>query len=57
VRVAGDLEVCGDAPSRGNRLPETHLAALLKENGVATLYSNDADFRRFAFLDVRNPLL
>jgi uncharacterized protein len=41
---------------RGNMVPDAHLAALLRQHDVKTLYTNDADFRRFAFLDVRNPL-
>lgn len=41
---------------RGNLVPDAHLAALLMQHGVNTLYSNDRDFRRFDFLKVRNPL-
>ena len=40
---------------RGNLVNDAHLAALLQQHGVRTLYTNDADFRRFPFLDVRNP--
>ncbi|MGH7320607.1 MAG: TA system VapC family ribonuclease toxin [Candidatus Rokuibacteriota bacterium] len=40
---------------RGNLVPDAHLAALLLQHGVRTLYTSDAGFRRFAFLDVRNP--
>ena len=36
---------------------DTHLAALLRQHGIRTLYTNDSDFRRFSFLDVRNPFL
>jgi len=39
----------------GNLVPDAHLAAILLANGVQTLYTDDADFRRFEFLDVRNP--
>jgi len=48
-------EVTGAFPVRGNLVPDAHLAALLKQNGVRTLYTRDADFRKFAFLDVRDP--
>jgi toxin-antitoxin system PIN domain toxin len=48
-------EVATAAPARGNLVPDVHLAALLRQHGIRTLYTNDADFRRFAFLDVRNP--
>lgn len=41
---------------RGNLVPDAHVAALLKQHGVRRLYTNDADFRRFAFLEVVNPL-
>ena len=41
---------------RGNLVPDAHLAALLRQNGVRTLYTTDSDFRKFDFLDVRNPL-
>jgi toxin-antitoxin system PIN domain toxin len=48
-------EVAGAFPVRGNLVPDAHLAALLRQNGVRTLYTRDADFRKFAFLDVRDP--
>lgn len=48
-------EVTGSFPVRGNLVPDAHLAALLKQHGVRTLYTRDADFRKFAFLDVRDP--
>jgi uncharacterized protein len=40
---------------RGNLVTDAHLAALLKQHGVRRLYTNDADFRKFRFLDIRNP--
>ncbi len=40
---------------RGNLVPDAHLAALLRQHDVRTLYTNDGDFRRFAFLEIRNP--
>jgi toxin-antitoxin system PIN domain toxin len=49
-------EVSRPAPVRGNLVPDAHLAALLRQHGVRTLYTNDTDFRKFKFLDVRNPL-
>ena len=42
-------------PTRGNLVPDAHLAALLRQHGVKTLYTHDRDFRRFDFLDVRDP--
>ena len=40
---------------RGNLVPDAHVAALLLQHGVRRFYTRDADFRRFAFLDVRDP--
>jgi len=45
----------GGASARGNAVPDAHLAALMRENGVRVLYTRDRDFRRFDFLDVRDP--
>jgi toxin-antitoxin system PIN domain toxin len=47
--------VTGSFPVRGNLVPDAHLAALLQQHGVKTLYTRDADFRKFTFLDVRDP--
>jgi hypothetical protein len=47
--------VTSEFPVRGNLVPDAHLAALLRQHGVRTLYTRDADFRKFAFLDVRDP--
>lgn len=49
------LELTATDPIKGNLVPDAHLAALLKSNAITTLYSADRDFRRFPFLDVRNP--
>jgi toxin-antitoxin system PIN domain toxin len=48
-------EVTGTFPVRGNLVPDAHLAALLKQHGVRTLYTRDTDFRKFTFLEVRDP--
>lgn len=40
---------------RGNLVPDAHLATVLFQNGVRTLYSNDRDFRKFETLEVRDP--
>lgn len=50
-------EVTGQFPVRGNLVPDAHIASLLKQHGVDTIFTNDADFRKFAFLRVKNPLL
>lgn len=41
---------------RGNAVPDAHLAAILKQNGVTRLYTSDRDFRRFDFLKVIDPI-
>ena len=42
-------------PVRGNLVPDAHVAAILFQHGVRTLYMNDRDFRKFESLDVRDP--
>jgi toxin-antitoxin system PIN domain toxin len=39
----------------GNLVHDTHYAALLREHGVRRLYTADADFQRFSFLEVVDP--
>lgn len=63
VQTAGEHErfwsawrdVVGDAPPSGNLVPDAHLVALMRENGVRTIWTNDRDFRRFDGIDVRDP--
>ena len=45
-----------EVPTRGNLVPDAHLAALLREHGVDTIYTHDKDFRKFDFLRVRDPV-
>ena len=40
---------------RSNDVPDAHLAAVLKQNGITRLYTADRDFRRFDFLRVIDP--
>lgn len=39
----------------GNHVPDAHLVALMRENGVRTIWTNDRDFRRFDGIAVRDP--
>lgn len=63
VRAVSELDgfldayrhVTGETSVRGNLVPDAHLAAILFQHGVRTLYSNDRDFRKFEWLDVRDP--
>ncbi len=50
-------EVTKDVPTKGNLVPDAHLVALLSQHGVVKLYTHDRDFRKFSFLDVRDPLV
>lgn len=45
-----------EVPTRGNLVPDAHLAALLRQHGIKTLYTHDRDFLKFSFPDVRDPL-
>lgn len=40
---------------RGNLVPDAHLASLIQENGVGTLWTHDLDFRKFEGIRVRDP--
>lgn len=55
----GFLEIYRDTvrnvPTRGNLVPDAHLAALLRQHGVRMLYTRDRDFMKFDFLEVRDP--
>ncbi len=37
-------------------VPDAHLATILFQHGIRTLYTTDADFRLFSSLRVQNPL-
>lgn len=39
----------------GNHVPDAHLAALMRQHGVATIYTRDRDFRRFDGIEMRDP--
>jgi hypothetical protein len=42
---------------KGNLVPDAHLATILRQHGVSRIYTADADFRKFEFLEVMNPLI
>lgn len=50
------LQTTSEFPVRGNLVSDAHLAAILRQHGVKTMYSADSDFRKFSFLKVINPL-
>jgi toxin-antitoxin system PIN domain toxin len=50
-------EIVGEYPrARGNILHDLHIAAVMKEHGVAEIRTADTDFNQFRFLNVVNPL-
>lgn len=40
---------------RGNDVPDGHIAALMRQHGVRTIYTRDRDFRRFDGIVAENP--
>jgi toxin-antitoxin system PIN domain toxin len=56
--AAGFWDVYRSGPAerlRGNTVPDGHLAALMRQHGVATIYTRDRDFRRFDGIRVEDP--
>lgn len=41
---------------RGNLVPDAHLVALMRQHGVATIWTADRDFRRFPTVIARDPI-
>jgi hypothetical protein len=41
----------------GNLVFDAHTATLMREHGIRRIYTRDAHFRRFPFLEVINPLV
>jgi uncharacterized protein len=48
-------EVTASMPTRGNLVPDVHVATILRQHDIRVFYTADRDFRRFPFLDVRDP--
>lgn len=42
-------------PIRGNDVPDAHLVSLMRQYGIASIYSNDRGFRRFEKIRVIDP--
>jgi toxin-antitoxin system PIN domain toxin len=62
VRSPGEREgfwglyrATADAQTRGNHVPDAHLAALMRQHGVTVIYTRDRDFRRYDGIDARDP--
>jgi predicted nucleic acid-binding protein len=63
VRAAGELEgfwpiyrsVADAVAPRGTLVTDAHIAALMRQHGVARIWSLDRDFRKFDGISVVNP--
>jgi toxin-antitoxin system PIN domain toxin len=44
-----------DPQTRGNHIPDAHLATLMRQHGVTIIYTRDRDFRRYDGIDARDP--
>ncbi|MEZ0363683.1 type II toxin-antitoxin system VapC family toxin [Mycobacterium sp. pUA109] len=40
---------------KGNLVPDAHLVALMRQHGIATIWTHDRDFRKFEGITVRDP--
>jgi toxin-antitoxin system PIN domain toxin len=41
--------------ARGNDVPDAHLATLMRQHGVAIIYTRDRGFRRYQDIEPRDP--
>lgn len=41
--------------TRGNAVPDVHIAALMRQHGVTTIYTRDRDYRRFDGIRAQDP--
>lgn len=48
-------EVAADGLPTGNLVSDAHIVALMRENGVRTIWTHDRDYRRFRGIEVRDP--
>ena len=54
-QVYEDEDTVNDDVIRGNLVTDAHIAALMHQHGVATIWTADRDFRRFADVTARDP--
>lgn len=62
VRTPGEIDgfwelyrATRNKADRGNAIPDGHLATLMRQHGVATIYTRDRDFRRFDGVSTTDP--
>lgn len=49
------VTVADGVSPRGNLVPDAHLVALMRANGVGRIWTRDRDFRKFDGLEVLDP--
>ena len=49
------VEVAEDVAPTGNLVPDAHLAALMLQNGVRTIWTRDRDYRKFSGIRIHDP--
>ena len=47
--------VASETVVRGNLVSDAHLAALMRQHGVETIWTHDKDFKKFSQIRVRDP--
>ncbi len=47
--------IASEAGARGNLVTDAHIATLMRQHGVSTIWTHDRDFRRFEGITVRDP--
>ncbi|CAN5259630.1 hypothetical protein BH18CHL2_BH18CHL2_02060 [soil metagenome] len=50
------LETSG-ASARGTDIPDAYIAALMRQHGVAVIYTRDRDFRGYDGIETRDPFV
>jgi uncharacterized protein len=48
-------DIALEADVRGNLVSDAHLVALMRENGVRSIWTHDRDYRRFPGIEVLDP--
>lgn len=49
------IEVADDVAPSGNLVSDAHVAALMRANGVRTIWTHDRDYRLFSGIKVHDP--
>ncbi len=49
------IRLTNDVVMRGNLVPDAHVATIMLQHGVTTIYTNDRDFLKFPDLKIKDP--